>query len=295
MVIKDGDKGIEWCPWEVTLSTLSFERESDPLPCLYKLRMCTIDGCVWANYQCSLTSEELQGIVDVDCAVEFICETTGIKRVGLTLRDILLKYFTMTDGHALIAEVHQHRVLSPVEVIIPNTEEAEMMIARMNVHLPAFCYHYLLDKGLGKPYVEALIQESCCATMTVEIPHCVWDSVKMLVTTRAAKEAEDKYSALESANWFRDEVGMNSREGKGKKDHLNPELLYKFDGDRSIKTLHERNDRARTKENCSEEDLSNSSMDSASNSSRNAQSGISFAEGSRVERNVHGPGVAGRG
>ena len=129
----------------------------------------------------------------------------------------------------------------------------------------------------------------------------------MLVTTRAAKEADDKYSALEAADWFRDEVGMNSREGKGKKDHLNPELLYKFDGDRSIKTLHERNDRARTKENRSEEDLSNSSMDSASNSdisklpggtgttSRNAQSGISFAEGSRVERNVHGPGAAGRG
>jgi hypothetical protein len=129
----------------------------------------------------------------------------------------------------------------------------------------------------------------------------------MLITTKEAKESDEKYSALEAADWFRDEVGMNSKEGKGKKDHLNQELLYKFDGDCSIKILHERNDRAQTKEKCLEEDLSNSSMDSASNSdisklpggtgttSRNAQSGISFAEGSRVERNVHGPGAAGRG
>ena len=101
----------------------------------------------------------------------------------------------MTDEHTLIAKVHQRRVLSPVEVIIPNTEEAETMIARMNVHLPAFCYHYLLDKGLGKQYVEALIQESCCATLTVEIPACIWDSVKMLITTKEAKEMDEKYSA----------------------------------------------------------------------------------------------------
>ena len=111
----------------------------------------------------------------------------------------------------------------------------------------------------------------------------------------------------QAAEWFWDEVGMSSKEGKGRKDHLNPELLYKFDGDRSIKTLHEQNDRARTKEKSLVEELSDSSMDSASNSnilkppsgtgttSRTAQSGVSFAEGSRVERNVHGPGVAGRG
>ncbi len=150
----------------------------------------TINWCT--NYQCSLTSEELQGVVDVDCVVEFTCETTGTKRVGLTLCDILLKYFTMTDGHVLIAEVHQCRVLSPVEVIITNTEEAETMIARMNVHLPAFCYHYLLDKGLRKPYIAALIQESCCVTLTVEIPTCVWDLDKMFITTKEAKETNEK-------------------------------------------------------------------------------------------------------
>lgn len=117
-----------------------------------------------------------------------------MKHVGLTLHDILLKYFTMMDGHALIAKVHQCRVLSPVEVIITNTEEAETMIARMNVHLPAFCYHYLLDKGLGKPYIAALVQESCCAILMVEIPTCIWDldndnpSLPLTILTTNRKE-----------------------------------------------------------------------------------------------------------
>jgi hypothetical protein len=164
------------------------------------------------------------------------------------MRDILLNYFTMTDGHSLIAEVHQRRVLSPVEVIILNTEEAETMIARMNVHLPVFCYHYLIDKSLGKTFAEALIQESCCAALTIEIPNCVWDPDKMLILTKAAVETDKKYAALESAEWFKDEVGIHTKEGNRKKDYLNPELLYKFDGDCSIGTLYKRHDRARNKE-----------------------------------------------
>ena len=42
MGVKDGDEGVEYCPWEVMHSTLSVECMSDPLPCLYKLRMCTL-------------------------------------------------------------------------------------------------------------------------------------------------------------------------------------------------------------------------------------------------------------
>jgi hypothetical protein len=111
-----------------------------------------------------LDGEELKGIVDIDWAVQMMCEKTGKRRGALSLRDILLSQFKMNNGHSLIVEVHQRQILSPVEVVIPNTEEAETMIARMNQHLLAFCYHYLVDRGLSKDFVTQLIKESCCAT-----------------------------------------------------------------------------------------------------------------------------------
>jgi hypothetical protein len=44
----------------------------------------------------------------------------------------------MSNGHLLIAEVHQRVVTSPVDALYPASEEAETMIAKMNHHLPAF-------------------------------------------------------------------------------------------------------------------------------------------------------------
>ena len=72
---------------------------------------------------------------------------------------------------------------------------------------------------------------------------------------------------MESASWFRDEIGMSLlNEGKGKKKYLDPEHLYKFDGDRSIKTLHERHDKARERDENEPDGSSDQTMDSASTS-----------------------------
>jgi hypothetical protein len=56
----------------------------------------------------------------------------------------------MSNGHLLIAEVHQRVVTSPVEAVYPALEEAETMIAKMNHRLLAFVHNYLMDKGLNK-------------------------------------------------------------------------------------------------------------------------------------------------
>ena len=85
--------------------------------------------------------EEIKGAMDIDCIVPLICNTSGKQLGKLSLQDICLKQFKMSDGHTLIAEIHQRRVHSPVEVIILNTKEAETRIAWMNKHLPVFCYY----------------------------------------------------------------------------------------------------------------------------------------------------------
>ena len=249
------------------------------------------------NYQCSLTVELLKGVVNVDAPTKYVTKAAdgSTSTSEFTLREILLKFFKMSDGHALVAEVHQRVVTSPVEVVIPATEEAETMLAKMNKHFPAFIYFYLLDKGMEKPFVISLVQNSCCPTLTVDIMDCTWNGDEMLVTTKADAEEEEVYSKMEGASWFRDEIGIAAG-GKGKKkNYIDPTLLYDLDGDRSIKTLHERNDNRR-KEGIEEED--NESMDSASDSdiskshqdtalgkAGSHQKGVSFAAGSTSELN----------
>ncbi len=63
---------------------------------------------------------------------------------------------------------------------------------------------------------------------------------------------EELYSRLEAASWFKDELGL-TKKGKQKKGYLKPELLYDLDGNRSINTLHERNDKVHCKEGAKSE------------------------------------------
>jgi hypothetical protein len=147
----------------------------------------------------------------------------------------------------LIAEVHQHAVTSPVEAVYPALEEAETMIAKMNRHLPSFVYNYLIDVGLNEEFVINLVKNSCCLMLVMEIPNCKWDGNFMAVVMPDNNNSEELYSKLEVASWFEDKLGL-TKKGKKKKGYLKPELLYNLDGNHSIKTLHECNDKVHCKE-----------------------------------------------
>ncbi len=154
----------------------------------------------------------------------------------------------------LIAEVHQRVVTSLVEAVHPALEEAETMIAKMNRHLLAFVYNYLMDKGLNKEFVINLVKNSCCPMLVMEILNCKWDGKLMIVDTSDDKSNKELYVKLELACWFKDELGL-TKKGEKKKGYLKPELLYNLDGDCSIKTLHEHNDKARCRKDRAKSDL----------------------------------------
>ena len=50
----------------------------------------------------------------------------------MTLHHVLYKYVKMDDGHSLISEAHQRGHMGSVDIVIPNTPEAETMVAMMN-------------------------------------------------------------------------------------------------------------------------------------------------------------------
>ncbi len=189
----------------------------------------------------------------------------------------------------LIAEVHQHVVTNPVEVVYPALEEAEAMIAKMNCHLLAFVYNYLMDKGFNEEFVINLVKNSCCPTLVMEIPNCKWDGNTMTVVTPDNNNNEELYLKLKAASWFKDELGL-TKKGKKKKGYLKPELLYDLDGNHSIKTLHECNDKVHCKEGAKseidgeeeEEESMSEDSTSKSNHTKSCQaSALGEAEGTR--------------
>jgi hypothetical protein len=196
------------------------------------------------NFHCSMTCDDLRGIVHLDATAPVFSVATEKKIGDLTLRHVLLTRFKLADGTSLIAEVHQRGTMGLVEVIVPNTPEAEAMILMMNRHFPAYCFHYLTSEGMDDAFVKQLIREACCPTLVSKIKECTWDPEKKSIITVEQAEEERRLQELESAAWYKDEFGKHliSKMNRLKTSYSDAEALYKLDGDRSVKTLHARND-----------------------------------------------------
>ena len=85
------------------------------------------------NFHSSMTVEELVGIIDFDVTESVYSVLDPTKAVAtMNLRHVLYKYAKMDDGHSLIAEAQQIGHMGSVDIVIPNTPEAETMVAMMN-------------------------------------------------------------------------------------------------------------------------------------------------------------------
>ena len=91
----------------------------------------------------------------------------------------------MDDGHSLIAEAHQRGHMGSVDIVIPNTPEAETMVSRMNKQLPAFMTFYLDDIGMDRDFISKLLTRACCPALMHEINSCQWYKETKVLTTPA--------------------------------------------------------------------------------------------------------------
>ena len=119
--------------------------------------------------QCEEIPEDIEGITNLDGQAAVSEELT------LSLRQILLNYVRLSDGHQLIVEVHQsYEVNGKVQAVIPNTPEAEQMILMMNKNFPAYLGNVLRDQGMDETFLFKLIQSSCEPTLIHEMNSCTW-------------------------------------------------------------------------------------------------------------------------
>ena len=152
---------------------------------------------------------------------------------------MLYNKFKLSDGHQLFWEVHQAGAMSPVDVVVPNCEEAERMVIMMNKNISAFVMHYLRDYGgvieeVAKRLVRATTDPEKCS----QIAECEWDKEKCILTTKEDKEAEDMQE-MEAAAWYIDELGEHMEgDKKGKKKWAAKEELEDMNCDQSFKSVH---------------------------------------------------------
>ncbi len=153
------------------------------------------------NYQCSMLLEVVQGIIDLDIPVKIHQEGTNNCLGRISLHQAMLKFIRLSDGHQLVAEVHQASTLvGLVHIVIPNTPEAERMVIMMNENFPAFIGHVLWDQGLLDSFLFELVKQSCCPVMVSEINQCTWDSETGTLVTKREAESSKNEEELEKAS-----------------------------------------------------------------------------------------------
>ena len=195
------------------------------------------------NFHCSMICLDIKGIIHLDATATVYSVTTGAPVGNMSLRKALLKYMKMADGTSLIAEIHQRGPMGKVEVVVPNTSEAETMVAMMDRHFPAYFYHTCLALKIDVKFVKEILKEACCQTLNEQIDSCTWDPETRTITTPEQLNDEARMAEIESAAWYKDEFSHRIINGiKKVKSYTDPEALYNLDSERSVKTLNAKND-----------------------------------------------------
>lgn len=198
---------------------------------------------VHCNYQCSMLLEDLIGITDLNASADYY-QDGFVSPIKISLRMALLRYVHLSDGHSLMAEVHQSNgVMGRVQAVIPNTPEAEQMILMMNKNLPAYVGFALEDQDFPKEFVMELLKRSCDQSLLAEMTTCSWDGETGILTTQRETRENNKLEELEKAAWFKDAFAdLNlSKANNPKKLAPPPEALFNLDEERSVQTIHNRN------------------------------------------------------
>jgi hypothetical protein len=136
----------------------------------------------------SMTAEDLLGMISLNKTLDIIHPVSKATTSMLSLRDVLLNYLKMSDGHSTIAEVHQEGILKPTTIIIPVTAEAECMALMMNKSLPAYLWHMLCEHGMPKDFIKDLLGILCEASLVAKVYKCTWDKKTSMLTIKGEEE-----------------------------------------------------------------------------------------------------------
>jgi hypothetical protein len=134
-------------------------------------------------YNMSVTSVEVRGIAKIDKTVNIYCLTSGDRLGELLLWQTLMRYLKLHNGSPLCAEIHQRGLLGQVNMVIPNTADAEARFEMFNKQPARYLYHVLPTFGTLLTFIHEILRRSMDLAVAMEALLCAWDNKTGILTT----------------------------------------------------------------------------------------------------------------
>jgi hypothetical protein len=167
-------------------------------------------------YNMSVTSIEVRGIVDIDKTANIYCPTSGNRLGELLLWQTLMRYLKLHDGSPLCTEIHQQGHLGQVNMVIPNTSDAEACFEMFNKQPARYLYHVLPTFGALLTFIQEILRQSMDPAIAMEAPLCTWDNKTGILTTPQDNQIDGILSYVCSHPFFQDVLAV-TRVAEGSK------------------------------------------------------------------------------
>ena len=161
----------------------------------------------------------ITGIFDVDKTMDVMSVTNPQEKLGeANLRAVLYK-LKLRDDSSLMGEVHQAVAMSPVDVVVGNTEEACKMIEMTNKNVAVFLHHVMPGRNMYEEFIGNLLYATVDPELVADIDNCKWDAKTQ--TLRTPKDEEnDKQKSIEDSAWYNSDYVAQLAKTTGKKRSL---------------------------------------------------------------------------
>ncbi len=144
----------------------------------------------------------------------------------------------------MVAELHQHGPQGPVDMVIPNSGEAEACFEMFNKQPAGYLYHVLPTFGATETFTKSRLRQSMDAGLATKAPKCEYDAATQILTTPRNAQQESMLSNVRSLPFFQNIEAIKWAAGggkKGKKEHTAPEMCFQLGSTRSVRTVHGNN------------------------------------------------------
>jgi hypothetical protein len=165
-----------------------------------------------------------------------------------------MRYLKLQDGSPLCAEIYQQGLLGQVDMVIPNTADAEARFEMFNKPPAGYLYHVLPTFCALLTFIHKILRRSMDPAVVMGAPQCTWDNETGILITPQDNQVEGILSDVCSLPFFQDVLAVTcaaevSKLGR-KKEHTSPEMCFRLGGNCSIQTIHGANDGFGTKGTC---------------------------------------------
>jgi hypothetical protein len=159
-------------------------------------------------YNMSVTNVKVRGIANIDKTANIYCPTSGNRLGELLLWQTLMRYLKLHDGSPLCAEIHQQGLLGQVNMVIPNTSDAEARFEMLNKQPARYLYHVLPIFRVLLTFIQEILCQSMDPAVAMEAPLCTWDNETGILTTPQDNQINGILSDVCSLPFFQDVLAV---------------------------------------------------------------------------------------